>query len=228
MRFAQAVFADRDGVVRKLWSQADAARSLGVPAEALAEILEPIGQVTPDLSNVVDKDAFRFQMISRLTRGLIEAEAAFEQVEQEMAKSGLRRRVHPESRSSNFSDQSDDGYRMSEEQEVIDSTDRSVIESWMEKFPRDPIFFIDAIVDANKVAATTRRIDNHDGEWDGASLKSHEGYTEPHYGLSHLKRKIDGWRTATDLVRQVAMQTRAEFLGLDMSTRRPRHDASQT
>jgi hypothetical protein len=190
-----------------------------VPWEALAEILEPIGQATDDLTRIIDKDAFRFQVISRLTRGLIEAEAAYERAEEDMAKSGLRRRVNPESRASNFSDRSDDGYRMSEEQEMIEDTDRSVVESWMDKFPRNPLFFIDAIACANKVAASKRRIDHHDEEWDGASLKSHEGYAEPDYGLSYLKRKIDGWRAAADDVREAAMQTRAQILGLDVGER---------
>jgi hypothetical protein len=220
MRFAQAVFADRDVVVRRLWSKADPARSLGVPWGALAKVLEPIDQATPDLTDIIDKDAFRFQIISRLTRGLIEAEAAYERAEEEMAKSGLQRKVHPDSRASNFSDRSDDGYRMSEEQELIDDIDRSVVESWMDKFPRNPIFFIDAAFDANKVATSKRRIDHQDDEqWDGTSLRSHEGYHDPNYGMPCLKRKIDGWRLAADDVRHVATQTRAEILGINPDER---------
>jgi hypothetical protein len=153
-------------------------------------------------------------MISRLTRGLIEAEEAVELIEKEIHKSGLRPVYRPEDQYSNFPDRSDDGYRMSEEQAVIDWQDKSAIESWMSKFPRNPVLFADAITDASKVAKTRRRIDNIGDEWDGASLQSHEGYTEDDYCHPYFKCKIDRWRAAVDELRTLATRTRAEILGI--------------
>jgi hypothetical protein len=215
-QFAQAVFPDRDGVVIQLWSQANPAQSSGVPREALAGILEPMGQEVHDLSCILDPHVFRFRMISRLTRGLIEAEKAVELIEQEIQKNGLRPVYRPEDQYSNFPDRSDDGYRMSEEQAVIDWQDKSVIETWMSKFPRNPVLFTDAIKDASQVAKTKRRIDNNSDEWDGASLQSHEGYTEDEYCHPYFKCKIDRWRAAVDTVRTLATRTRAEILGIQV------------
>lgn len=133
-------------------------------------------------------DQMHFRYGQRLTRKLMEAEAAYENAKREAQAAGLRIGWHQES---NFVNDAEDGYRESLEREAAAaSIDRSRIERWLRNVPA-----------ADCEDAPEVDVD----EWDARLDEPLDSVSVLAQGAN--RRRIDQWQTSTEQVRKDTTDT---------------------
>lgn len=124
-------------------------------------------------------EAFDIRWVKRnqeLTRAVIDAEAAFTSAKAEMCEAGIE--LPPEDQTSVLYDRTDDGYRMSFEQELVASIPSPVVSKWMSAVPSD--------------AAEELRSPAEVDEWDAEEVGISDSVSLVAEGSE--RKRIDRWR----------------------------------